>query len=94
GLGGGGSVAVAAAEDRLTALMGAAAAGSAEHYGPADAAKMPPDVKAAVFDSLAHGYGVAFLVTAFVLLGAFLLAVTVIRVSAEDVADAEPGVVI
>ncbi|MEU3602610.1 DHA2 family efflux MFS transporter permease subunit [Streptomyces sp. NPDC006798] len=89
-----GTVAVAAAKDRLTELMGAAAAASAEHYGPADAAKMPPDVRVAVYDSLAHGYGIAFLATAFVLIAAFVLAVTVIRVSAEDAAGAEPGVVI
>ncbi|MFF3500100.1 MFS transporter [Streptomyces sp. NPDC003247] len=89
-----GTVAVTVTKDRLTELMGAAAAESAESYGPADAAHMPPEVRKAVFDSLAHGYGTAFLVTGFVLLGAFLLAVLVIRVSSADAENAEIGVVV
>ncbi|MBU6533791.1 DHA2 family efflux MFS transporter permease subunit [Streptomyces sp. NPDC057245] len=89
-----GTVAISATKDRLTELMGAAAAESAEGYGPADAANMPPEVRKAVFDSLAQGYGTAFMVAGFVLLGAFVLAVLVLRVSSKDAEDAEMGVVI
>ncbi|GGR06408.1 DHA2 family efflux MFS transporter permease subunit [Streptomyces pilosus] len=89
-----GTVAVTVTKDRITELLGPAAAEAAEGYGPADAAHMPPEVREAVFDALAQGYGTAFMVTGFILLGAFVLAVLVIRVSSKDAENAEMGVVI
>jgi EmrB/QacA subfamily drug resistance transporter len=83
-----GTVAATATRHRMEKLLpGSAPRGAAAANGP-----MPPQIRHAVNDSLAHGYGIGFLIAGFVLVGAAVIAATVIRVSAEDAARADVGV--
>ncbi|MFF9621195.1 MFS transporter [Streptomyces griseosporeus] len=85
-----GTIAANATKDRMSELMpGSGGDSHAPTGGP-----MPPQVQHAVHDALSHGYGVAFLVAGFVLVGAFVIALFTIRVSAEEAARTDIAAVV
>jgi EmrB/QacA subfamily drug resistance transporter len=90
-----GTIAATATKNRVTSLLGSAAAQQMNNHSASEAGSMPPQLKHAIFDSLTHGWSIAFLVGGFVLVGACLIAAAVIRVSAEEAAASKnAGVVI
>lgn len=87
-----GTVAATTTRHRMEKLLpgsGGGTTGGSSGNGP-----VPPRVRHALNDSLAHGYSVGFLIAGFILAGAAVIAATVIRVSAEDAARTDVGVAV